>query len=32
MWGVFADALSRHLPEQHEALHLAFAGCDFGEM
>ena len=28
MWGVFADALSRHLPEQHEALHLAFALAD----
>jgi ubiquinone/menaquinone biosynthesis C-methylase UbiE len=28
MWGVFADALSRHLPEQHDALHLAFALAD----
>jgi len=25
MWGVFANALSRHLPEQREALHLSFA-------
>jgi ubiquinone/menaquinone biosynthesis C-methylase UbiE len=28
MWGVFADALSRHLPDQREALHLSFALAD----
>jgi ubiquinone/menaquinone biosynthesis C-methylase UbiE len=28
MWGVLADALSRHLPEQREALHLGFALAD----
>jgi hypothetical protein len=28
MWGVFAHALSRHLPEQREALHLSFALAD----
>lgn len=25
MWGVLADTLSRHLPEQRDALHLGFA-------
>jgi ubiquinone/menaquinone biosynthesis C-methylase UbiE len=28
MWGVLADTLSRHLPEQREALHLGFALAD----
>src|SRR5215510_10006658 len=28
MWGVLADALSRHLPDQREALHLSFALAD----
>jgi ubiquinone/menaquinone biosynthesis C-methylase UbiE len=28
MWGVLADALSRHLPEQRGALHLGFALAD----
>ena len=28
MWGILADTLSRHLPEQREALHLAFALAD----
>jgi ubiquinone/menaquinone biosynthesis C-methylase UbiE len=28
MWGVLADALSRHLPEQRETLHLSFALAD----
>jgi ubiquinone/menaquinone biosynthesis C-methylase UbiE len=28
MWGVFAEALSRHLPEQRETLHLTFAFAD----
>jgi ubiquinone/menaquinone biosynthesis C-methylase UbiE len=28
MWGVLADTLSRHLPEQRDALHLAFALAD----
>src|SRR5215475_5654680 len=28
MWGVFADVLSRHLPDQHDALHLSFALAD----
>ena len=28
MWGVLADTLSRHLPEQRVALHLAFALAD----
>jgi len=28
MWGVLADALSRHLPDQREALHLGFALAD----
>src|SRR5262249_9190519 len=28
MWGVLADALSRHLPEQRDKLHLSFALAD----
>jgi len=28
MWGVLADTLSRHLPDQHTALHLGFALAD----
>jgi ubiquinone/menaquinone biosynthesis C-methylase UbiE len=28
MWGVLAEALSRHLPEQREVLHLTFALAD----
>ena len=28
MWGVLADTLSRHLPEQRTALHLGFALAD----
>ena len=28
MWGVLADTLSRHLPEQRAALHLSFALAD----
>src|SRR5262249_22842647 len=28
MWGVLADALSRHLPDQRETLHLSFALAD----
>jgi ubiquinone/menaquinone biosynthesis C-methylase UbiE len=28
MWGVLADTLSRHLPEQREALHLGLALAD----
>jgi ubiquinone/menaquinone biosynthesis C-methylase UbiE len=28
MWGVLAEALSRHLPEQRETLHLSFALAD----
>src|SRR5215510_4779538 len=28
MWGAFADTLSRHLPDQREALHLSFALAD----
>ena len=28
MWGVLADALSRHLPEQRDTLHLTFALAD----
>src|SRR5215831_10766384 len=28
MWGVLADALSRHLPDQRQALHLSFALAD----
>ena len=28
MWGVLADTLSRHLPDQLEALHLSFALAD----
>jgi hypothetical protein len=28
MWGVLADALSRHLPDQREVLHLSFALAD----
>jgi ubiquinone/menaquinone biosynthesis C-methylase UbiE len=28
MWGVLADTLSRHLPEQRDALHLGFALAD----
>ncbi len=28
MWGVLADALSRDLPDQREALHLTFALAD----
>jgi ubiquinone/menaquinone biosynthesis C-methylase UbiE len=28
MWGVLADTLSRHLPEQRAALHLGFALAD----
>jgi ubiquinone/menaquinone biosynthesis C-methylase UbiE len=28
MWGVLADALSHHLPDQREALHLSFALAD----
>jgi ubiquinone/menaquinone biosynthesis C-methylase UbiE len=28
MWGVLADALSSHLPDQREALHLSFALAD----
>jgi hypothetical protein len=28
MWGPLADALSRHLPEQREALHLSFSLAD----
>jgi ubiquinone/menaquinone biosynthesis C-methylase UbiE len=32
MWGVLADALSRHLPDQREALHLSFALPDTGRL
>src|SRR5262245_374715 len=28
MWGVLADALSRHLPDLHQTLHLSFALAD----
>lgn len=28
MWGILADALARYLPEQKQALHLAFALAD----
>jgi ubiquinone/menaquinone biosynthesis C-methylase UbiE len=28
MWGILADALSRHLPEQRDRLHLSFALAD----
>lgn len=28
MWGVLADTLSRHFPDQREALHLSFALAD----
>jgi ubiquinone/menaquinone biosynthesis C-methylase UbiE len=28
MWGILADILSRHLPEQRETLHLTFALAD----
>jgi ubiquinone/menaquinone biosynthesis C-methylase UbiE len=28
MWGVLADALSHHLPDQRDALHVAFALAD----
>jgi ubiquinone/menaquinone biosynthesis C-methylase UbiE len=28
MWGILADTLSRHLPEQREVLHLTFALAD----
>jgi len=28
MWGVLAETLSRHLPDQREALHLSFALAD----
>ena len=28
MWGVLADTLSRHLPDQRDALHLGFALAD----
>jgi ubiquinone/menaquinone biosynthesis C-methylase UbiE len=28
MWGVLADALARHLPDQREALHLSFSLAD----
>ena len=28
MWGVLADTLSRHLPDQRPALHLGFALAD----
>jgi ubiquinone/menaquinone biosynthesis C-methylase UbiE len=28
MWGILADILSRHLPEQRETLHLSFALAD----
>jgi SAM-dependent methyltransferase len=32
MWGPLADALSRHLPEQAETLHLSFALSDAGRV
>lgn len=32
MWGVLADALSRYLPHQREALHLSFALADAAEL
>jgi ubiquinone/menaquinone biosynthesis C-methylase UbiE len=28
MWGILADALSRHLPDQRDVLHLSFALAD----
>jgi hypothetical protein len=28
MWGILADTLSRHLPEQRDVLHLTFALAD----
>jgi ubiquinone/menaquinone biosynthesis C-methylase UbiE len=28
MWGILADTLSRHLPDQREALHVSFALAD----
>jgi ubiquinone/menaquinone biosynthesis C-methylase UbiE len=28
MWGILADALSRHLPDERDALHLSFALAD----
>src|SRR5712692_4951176 len=32
MWGVLADTLSRHLPDQREALHLSFALADRAQL
>jgi ubiquinone/menaquinone biosynthesis C-methylase UbiE len=32
MWGVLADTLSRHLPDQREALHLSFALADVARL
>src|SRR5262245_4687544 len=28
MWGVLADVLSRHLPDQHDVIHLSFSLAD----
>ncbi len=32
MWGVLAETLSRHLPEQRQVLHLSFALADPGHL
>ena len=32
MWGVLADTLGRHLPDQREVLHLSFALADAGRL
>jgi SAM-dependent methyltransferase len=32
MWGVLADALSRHLPDRRDALHLSFSMADAGRL